>query len=127
MENPVLAIADMVIPDDNMNAYRPLFEGNQGWRASYVQPGDRNQAHHYAAFVYMGFMGRAELGYVANFVRDGLCNCSPLQKSPEDLALGNLASIHGDLLLTDQILVQNFGSHMYMALKSVPVSGGGYD
>jgi hypothetical protein len=107
--HPIPSTWDMVDPNDNHAQYPPLLEGNQGWDPDFIEPNNSDQAHHYAALFYIGFWFGYSNGLNANHIRDGLCNCGPLQYTPEDLRLGDLAAWHGRKLHTDQISIHELG------------------
>jgi hypothetical protein len=95
------------------NGTQPLVEGDANWRAEYNEcPGNcDNASHHYAAFFYMGYMFGAPVGKEMNWVRDSF-----LGYVPQDLALGDMAAVHGGMLAWGEISIQGVSRILSAAL-----------
>ena len=92
----------------------PLVEGDANWRSEYTECAVQcdNASHHYAALFYEGSVFGGWGGRFVNWMRDG-----PLSGfNPPDYALGNVAAIHGGMLASGEIQIQDVPRLMIHAL-----------
>ena len=125
--NSFLTMLDMMSPKEDVELNPPLHEGFAGWKPNLVDLhlGDKNPAHHYAAYFFVGFFFGPDFGGVVNFVRDGPAagiQIPGFHWNPErawnypDLYLGQGAAWHGFYLKYGRFDIHQHGQLLRMSL-----------
>ena len=114
--NPLVSVLDMVFPADNWAEEKPLHEGEEGWDPLFLEPGDPNQAHHYAGLFYMGYWFTRIPATLTNWARDGIWGWNY-----PDTVLGDMAARHGHELRRGAYTMYELADRIFTSLS--PQSG----
>jgi RHS repeat-associated protein len=94
----------------------PLHESNANWQADLIDAGERNQAHHWAGFFYMGFFYETWVGYAVNRLRD-------FDNTP-DIIVGDVGVNHGRMLGAGIVNLSEVGDLIRQSFDARPAVWG---